>query len=276
MAHALDVDIAAEFLAQIVGGKNQRSTRVLLLALSIKIRRVADLRLDLFFAITEIIVGDDGHNHAGLVAAGELERLAVVVKFPLVLPAHPIAALAFGGLIPMRQARGFLRHLNKMRGENHAAGVAGPMFDIEARVVLRQIRIAAVAEDAFDEIQVACQVARCKETNFHAFLRGETGHFGTDNRAEQQRDEAFRRQRLGGGERKTHQRTRWIQREAQHFSERALRHADFVVGDRQAALGDVKNALGRAPVAFGIVQDAVGRAIGVDDFRTELVAVHRQ
>src|SRR5664279_5388164 len=101
MAHAFDVDITAEFLAQVISGENQRATRVFLLAQAVKVRRVADLRLDLLFAITKIIVRDDRYNHAGLVAAGELERLAVVVKFPLVLPAHAVAALAFGGLVPM-------------------------------------------------------------------------------------------------------------------------------------------------------------------------------
>ena len=128
MAHALDVDVAAEFLAQIVAGKHQRAARVLLLAEAVKIGRVADLRLDLLLAIAEVVVGDDGDDDAGLVAAGELERLAVVVEFPLVLPAHAVAALAFGGLVPVRQAHGFLGHLDQMRRENHAAGVAGPMF----------------------------------------------------------------------------------------------------------------------------------------------------
>ena len=168
MAQRLDVDIAAEFLAQVVAGKHQRAAGVLLLAQAEQVRRVADLRLDLLLAVAEIVVGDDRDDDAGLVAAGELERLAVVVKFPFVLPAHAVAALAFGGLVPVRQAGGFLGHLRQMRRENDAAGVAGPMFHVQAGVVLRQDRIAAVAEDALDEIQVADQAARREETDLHA------------------------------------------------------------------------------------------------------------
>ena len=48
-----------------------------------------------------------------------------------------------------------------------------------------------------------------------------------------------------------------LKREAQHFAEHGLRHADFVVGNRQAAFGDVENALRRAAVALGIVQHAL-------------------
>ena len=59
MAHAFDVDVAAEFLAQIVAGKNQRAAGVFLLAQAEQIGGVTDLRLHLFFAIAEIIVGDD-------------------------------------------------------------------------------------------------------------------------------------------------------------------------------------------------------------------------
>ena len=79
MAQRRDVDVAAEFLAQIVTRKYQRAAGVFLLAQAEQIRRIADLRLHLFFAIAVIIVRDDGHDHAGFVAAGELEGPAVVV-----------------------------------------------------------------------------------------------------------------------------------------------------------------------------------------------------
>ena len=55
----LDMHVAAEFLAQIVARKNQRAAGVFLLAQAKQIRRETDLRLHLFFAIAEIIVGDD-------------------------------------------------------------------------------------------------------------------------------------------------------------------------------------------------------------------------
>src|SRR6266481_5358548 len=104
MAHAFNVDIAAEFLAQIEAGKDQRSACVFFLTKAEQICRVTDLCFDLLFAIAEIIVSNDGHNDSGLITAGEFEGVAVVVEFPLVLPTHPITALALGGLVPMRQA----------------------------------------------------------------------------------------------------------------------------------------------------------------------------
>src|SRR6266436_801287 len=108
MAHAFDMDITAEFLAQIETGKDQRSAGVFLFTKPEQIRRITDLRFDFLFAITEIIVGNDGYNDSGLITAGEFERVAVVVKLPLILPTHPVTPLAFGGLVPMRQARPFL------------------------------------------------------------------------------------------------------------------------------------------------------------------------
>ena len=65
-----------------------------LFAEAVQIRRVTDLGFDFLLAIAVVIVGDDGHDHAAFVAAGQLESLAVVVEFPLVLPARAIAALA--------------------------------------------------------------------------------------------------------------------------------------------------------------------------------------
>ncbi len=91
------------------------------------------------------------------------------------------------------------------------------------------------------------------------------GHFRADERAEQQRDETFRRLRLRGGERQAQQVARRIEGEAQHFCEDRLGHADLVVGNRQAAFGDVKNALGRAAVAARVVQHALFHAIGTED-----------
>ena len=45
---------------------------------------------------------------------------------------------------------------------------------------------------------------------------------------------------------------RRIQRQRQHFAENRFRHAELVVGNRQAAFGDVKNALRGAAVAAGL------------------------
>ena len=60
---AADVEEAAEFLAQIVAGKNQRAAGVFLLG-GRKIRGVTDLGLDLLLAVAEIVVGDDCDNDA--------------------------------------------------------------------------------------------------------------------------------------------------------------------------------------------------------------------
>ena len=57
-----------------------------------------------------------------------------------------------------------------MGRKNDAASVTAPVLDVESRVVLRQERIAPVAEDAFHEIQIAHQTGGGKEARFHALL----------------------------------------------------------------------------------------------------------
>src|SRR3982751_6665315 len=104
MAHAFDMLVTAELLAQIVGGKYQCATSVLLFTQAKEIRRITELGLHLFLAVAEIVVGNDCDDDSGFVAASEFECLAVVVELPFVLPTRAVAALAFGGLIPMRQA----------------------------------------------------------------------------------------------------------------------------------------------------------------------------
>src|ERR1035437_10049355 len=98
MAQGFDMDIAAEFLAQVETGENQRASRVLLLAEAIKVGGETDLGFDLLLAVAEIVIGDEGDNEAGLVAAGQFEGSAVVVEFGRVAPAHLVTALAFVGL----------------------------------------------------------------------------------------------------------------------------------------------------------------------------------
>jgi hypothetical protein len=57
------------------------------------------------------------------------------------------------------------------------------MFDIEARVVLRQERIAPVAEDRLHEVQVADQISRREEPRLHALFGDEARHRRHDERA---------------------------------------------------------------------------------------------
>ena len=247
-----------------------------LLATAEEIRGVADLCLHLLFAITVIIVGDERDNDAGFVAAGQFERTAAIIEFIFILPAHPISALAFGSLIPMRKSDRFFRSLDQLRREDNAAGVAGPMFGVERGIIFRQNRIAAVSKNAFDEIQIAHEIAGHKKTDFHRFFGGEPWNFRTDNRTEKQRDKTFRRLRLRGGERKAHDVTRRIERKCEHFPEYILRHGDLVVGNRQTAFGDMENSLRGPAVAFWVMQNTVCDAIGIDDLGTELVSVNWQ
>ncbi len=214
------MNIPAEFLAQIVGREHQRAAGVFLLAQAKQIRGVADLRFDLLLAIAEIVVRDERDDDAAFVAAGEFERAAVVVAFVLFAPAHAVTALTFRGLIPMGQADGLFCDLHQMRRENDAAGVPRPMLRIKAGIVLRQQGIAGVAKNAFDKIQVAHEIARGEEPDFHRLLRHETGNSRANDRAQQQGDEAFRRLRLRGGEWQAHQFTRRTERETRAISKR--------------------------------------------------------
>ena len=111
MLERLEMHVAVELLAQIIARKHQRAAGVLLLRQAKQICRETQLRLHFFFAIAKIIVGDDGDDDAGFIARGELEGVAAIVKIVLFFPAHAVAALAFGGLVKMRQADGFFRQL---------------------------------------------------------------------------------------------------------------------------------------------------------------------
>src|ERR1051325_6666123 len=104
MIEAAHVQETAEFFAEIVAGENECPAGMLLFSESEQIRGIANLRFDLFFAVPEIIVGDDGDNHAASVATGDLEGGAVVVEFVVALPAHAVALLAFGRFVEMRKA----------------------------------------------------------------------------------------------------------------------------------------------------------------------------
>ena len=153
-----------EILPQHVRGKRDRAAGVLFLAEAVQIRGEADLRLHFLLAIAVIVVGDDRDHHAALVAARHLERAAAVVDFAGIAPAHAVAPLALGGVFVVRQAQSFFLMPDEMRRQNHAAGVAGPVHHVERGIVFRQIRIAAVAENAFHEIQIADQAGRREET----------------------------------------------------------------------------------------------------------------
>ena len=102
MATVFDMEGSVEFLSQVIGRKNKSAARVLLLGASEQVCCKADLSFDLLFAVAEVIVGNDRHDDAALVASGELEGGAVVVEFGLSPPAHAVTALALGGGLPFR------------------------------------------------------------------------------------------------------------------------------------------------------------------------------
>ena len=54
-----------------------------------------------------------------------------------------------------------------MGSDDNTAGVTGPRLRIEGGVVFREMRIAGVAEDAFDEIEVGDEGARNEEAGLH-------------------------------------------------------------------------------------------------------------
>ena len=177
-----------ELVAEIPGGKRDRSAGVLFLDVAQKIGGEGDLRFDFLLAVAVIVVGNQRDDDAFAGAAGELERHAVVVLVGLGFPAHRIAALTFVGILVPRQAERFLRELGEVRGEDDATGVAGPMFDIETGVIFWQKWIAGVAEDRFDEIEVGDQRARGKEADFHRLFGADAGDFRADDRARSSRE----------------------------------------------------------------------------------------
>ena len=85
----------------------------------------------------------------------------------------------------MRQAKLLFGETDQVRGEDDAAGMAGPVIDIQCGVELSQVRVTTVTENTLHEIQVTDQVAGCKETDFHGFFRILAGYFGTHDGSQQ-------------------------------------------------------------------------------------------
>ncbi len=191
-----------------------------------------------------------------------LNGAAAVVGLRFVGPAHAVAPLPLGGLADMRQAQVLLPDAHQVRRQDDAAGVAGPVQRIERRVVFRQVRIAAVAENALHEIEVADQAAGREKPDFHGLFRV-AARRRTDQRPQQQRDEAAGLVRLIGGEGQGQQIGRRVERRAPQRREGLLGHRRFVRRNGKAALGDVKQSLRGAPVAARIVQHALRHAIRV-------------
>ena len=131
VSHAL----GGKFSGEIIAREEESTTGVFFFGESEEVGRVADLCLHLFFAVTEIIVGDHGHDHAIGIAAGGFKRTAVVVEFVGFAPAHTVALLALGGVVPLRKSKFLFGEKIEVRREHHAAGVAAPMLGIEGGIV---------------------------------------------------------------------------------------------------------------------------------------------
>ena len=269
------VDVGV-LLAQVVARVGDGAAGVLLLHAAEEVGRVPDLGLDLLLAVAEVVVRDDGDDDAALVAGHALEGLAAVVELGLVLPALAVAALALGGLLPGGQAQLLLGQGGQVRGEDDAAGVAGPGLRGQGGVVLRQVGVAAVAEDALDEVQVGDQAAGGDEADLHGALGGEAGDLGHDDGAQQQGDEAAGRIGLGGGPRQGHEVVGGVDGGREDAGEDVAGHGLLVVRDGQPAFGDVEDAGGGAAVVARVVQDAGEHPVALDVVGGEAGGVHRQ
>ena len=73
--------------------------------------------------------------------------------------------------LTVRQPQRLLRNPHNVRRQHHAARVSRPMRYIQAGIVFRQVRIAAIAKDALHEIQIAHQAARRDEPDLHGLRR---------------------------------------------------------------------------------------------------------
>ncbi len=177
------------FFRVAAAGKGQRATGMLLLGHAAQVGGEPDLRFDLFFAVTVVVVRDHGHHHARGISRRDLEGIATVVSLLLILPAHSLVDLLLRCFRAVGQAQLLLGQGYQVGCQNHATGMTGPVLGVQRGVVFRQHRVTAVAEDAFDEIEVADQVAGGEETDLHIFDRTAAGHLGHNHGAQQQGDE---------------------------------------------------------------------------------------
>ena len=166
-----DGPVRVEILSEHVGGERESAAGMLLFAAAVQIGREADLRFHLLFAVAEIVVGDEGHHDAAMVAAGHLEGAAGVIRLVVLLPAHTVAALALGRFAETGQPQILLGNAHQVRRQHDAAGVPGPVQGVECRVVFGKVGIPGVSENAFHEIEVADQAGRREEADLHRFFR---------------------------------------------------------------------------------------------------------
>jgi len=253
--------LVMEFRTQVVGRVDPGTAGMLLLGAAEQVRSVGQLSLDFLLAVTEVVVRDDGDHDAALVASAALEGVAAVVELVLVLPALAITALTLGGVVPVRHAEAPLGDLGEVRGEDDTSGVTRPGGRIQRRIVLRKLRVAGVAEDAFDEVEVADQAAGDDEAGLHGLGAATSGHRRHHQRAQQQRHEAGRRVRLVRGVGQDHVFARRLHGQREQPGEHILADDDLVVRNGQAAFCNVEDTGGGAAVVGRIVQHAIGQPV---------------
>jgi hypothetical protein len=145
---------------------------------------VAELRLNLFLAVTVVVIRDQGDDDAGSVAARQFERHAVVVLFVRVAITHRIGSLARRRGVVMRQAEFLFGQVDQVRSQDDAAGVAAPVINVQARVIFRYQRVARVAENRLDKVEIADQRSGGEKTDLHRFFMTVIGHVRPDDRAQ--------------------------------------------------------------------------------------------
>ena len=209
-----------------------------------------------------------------MIARANLERAATVVAFVLALPRHAVADLPRRSLGDMRQPEIFLLQPHQMRRQNHTTRVPGPMQNIQPGVILRQLRIPAIAENRLHKIQIADQTPRREEPRLHRLLRL-IARRRTNHRTQQQRDKQPRLVLLIGGEGKRQRILRRRQRGLQQGRERALRNRLLISGNGKPSLDNMENTLRRPTIADRVMQNPLRRAIGAQIRRRETGALER-
>ena len=154
--------------------------------------------------------------------------------------------------------------------------MAAPVVHIQCRVVRRQKRIARVAKNGLNEIQITDQSPRDKEPNFHRLLLTIARHFWTKYRPDQQRDERTGRIGIVVRKRQVQQAGRRIHRMFEERGERRFGNDFLVTRNRQPAVGDVERALRCSSIIRRIVQHTVADTIRGPEFVLILIAVVRQ
>ena len=149
-----------------------------------------------------------------------------------------------------------------MRREHYAARVPRPRFEVHRGVVFRQKRIARVAENAFDEVEVAYERPGSEKADFHSLFAVAVGDCGADRRAQIERNPRFRLLLLSRCKWKLEHFFGSVEHMRPEVFEDRLGDGFLVGGHGESALGDVEDPRSRAPVVVRVVQNPLTHAVG--------------